>query len=119
MIEPRRALAAVAVAAAFVMTTSPGAESATLTCVATASPKTPKHGQAVIITTKTAARAAVTTTAHYKTTTTTHTGMASAAGVSKIRYDIGSATSGYTVVVDVAVALGVQHASCSTSFTPK
>jgi hypothetical protein len=57
--------------------------------------------------------AGVTLSKHFKTTTSTDTGMTDANGGTYIRFDIGSATSGFTV----SVVASVGAATCSTSFT--
>jgi hypothetical protein len=57
----------------------------------------------------------VTATAHYKTTATTKTGSTDSAGNATVPFRIGSAMSGFTVEVDVAVG----GATCTTSFTPQ
>lgn len=65
------------------------------------------------------AGASVTATAHYKSTNTTHTGAAGSNGVATIVFDIGGATAGYQVTVDVTVSAGASTETCSTAFTPQ
>ena len=59
--------------------------------------------------------AAVTVQASYKTTTSTFSGTTDSTGSGSVPFDIGSATAGYTVAVNVTVG----SARCSTSFTPQ
>jgi hypothetical protein len=65
------------------------------------------------------AGASVTATAHYKSTNTTHTGSAAGNGMADIAFDIGRATVGYQVTVDVTVAAAGSSMTCSTAFTPQ
>jgi hypothetical protein len=63
------------------------------------------------------ANAPVTVSKHYETTPTMDTGTTNASGSASITFNIGSATGGYTVQVDVNINNGA--ATCSTSFTPE
>jgi hypothetical protein len=98
--------------------TAPVTHPSSLSCSASMSNASPSDNSTTDVIVHTAAGASVTTTAHYKSTDTTHTGTASGSGVATIPYDIGRATAGHTVVVDVTVSAGGATASCSTSFTP-
>jgi putative cell wall-binding protein len=89
-----------------------------LTCSASvANPSPPQHTM-IAVQVDTAPGASVTTVAHYKTTSTTLNTVADATGVASVSYDVGSATLGYKVVVDVTVTAAGQQTGCSTSFTP-
>ena len=80
---------------------------------------TPSDNTTDDVNVQTSAGASVTATAHYKSTNTTHGGTANGSGQVSIPFDIGRATIGYTVEVDVTVSSGSATASCSTSFTPQ
>ena len=62
--------------------------------------------------------ATVTVTAHYKTTTSTFNGSAASDGSAAVSFNIGGATIGYQVAVDVSFGFLQGHTFCSTSFTP-
>ena len=98
--------------------TVPASEPGSLSCSASMSDSTPSDNSTTDVIVDTAAGASVTTTAHYKSTNTTHTATANGNGVATVAYEIGRATPGYKVVVDVSVSAGAATASCSTSFTP-
>ena len=100
-------------------TTAPPAQPSSLTCTASMSNPTPSDNSTDDVNVQTAAGAAVSATAHYKTTVTTHTGTADSSGKASIAFNIGGATKGYPVQVDVTVSEGGTTASCSTSFTPQ
>lgn len=100
-------------------TTAAPAQPASLTCTASMSNPTPTDYSTDDVNVDTAAGATVSATAHYKTTATTHTGTADGSGRASIAFDIGGATKGYTVQVDVTVSGGGRTGSCSTSFTPQ
>lgn len=97
-------------------TTAPAA--AALSCTASMSNPHPAKRSTTDVLVATAAGAGVTASAHYKTTVTTHTGAADGSGHASIAFNIGGATTGYTVTVEVTVSSGAHTASCSTSFTP-
>lgn len=90
-----------------------------LSCKASVDNPNPSDGSTIHILISTAPSAELTATAHYKTTDTTHTGTADGSGSGSIAYDIGRASKGYAVTVDVTAALGGRSASCSTSFVPQ
>ena len=90
-----------------------------LSCTARVSNARPAQYSTVDVLVGTKAGASVTTTAHYKTTDNVKTTHASTSGTAIVAYEISRATSGYRVMVSVAVALGGARASCSTSFTPQ
>jgi len=98
--------------------TVPVTHRSSLSCSASMSNPSPSDNSTTDVIVRTAAGASVTTTAHYKSTNTTHTGTASGSGVATVPYEIGRATVGYTVVVDVTVSAGGATTSCATSFTP-
>ena len=100
-------------------TTSPPAQPASLTCTASMSNPSPADNSTDYMDVRTAAGATVSATAHYKSTNTTKTGVAGGSGVASIAFDIGRATVGYTVQVDVTVSLNGGSGSCSTQFTPQ
>ena len=86
------------------------------TCAASVSNPTPvKNSNVTVSITSSVPNAGASVTAHYKSTNTQKSATTNSTGSASVTYDIGGATSGYTVVVDVTVG-GV--ASCSTSFTP-
>ena len=99
--------------------TSPPPQPASLTCTASMSNSAPSDNTTDDVSVQTSAGASVTATAHYKSTNTTHSGTANGSGQASIPFDIGRATIGYTVKVDVTVSSGSATASCSTSFTPQ
>ena len=98
--------------------TSPPVHPASLTCTASMSNSTPSDNSTDDVYVRTAAGATVSATAHYKSTNTTHTGAANGSGMASVVFDIGRATVGYTVQVDVTVSLSGESGSCSTQFTP-
>ena len=89
-----------------------------LHCVARVNNARPADYSTVLVTVKTSGNAHVVTTAHYKSTDTVHAATASGSGTALIAYRISRATSGYPVIVSIAVSLGGSHGSCKTSFTP-
>jgi hypothetical protein len=101
-------------------TTSPAVHPGPLACAASMSNSAPSDESTTDVIVHTGvAGASVTTTAHYKSTNTTHSGVANSSGVATVPYDIGRATAGYVVTVDVTVTAGGASATCSTSFTPR
>ncbi len=62
--------------------------------------------------------AKVVTTWHYKTTTPVETRYSGSNGVASTTRSIGNASSGYKVVVNIAVIFGGKTINTSTSFTP-
>lgn len=60
-----------------------------------------------------------TSTWHYKTTTRTESGTTDGSGVDKHTRDIGRASAGYEVDVNVDVEIGDQTGMARTSFTPQ
>ena len=100
-------------------TTVPTVQPTSLTCTASMSNSTPSDYSTDYVNVQTSARVNVSATAHYKTTETTHTGTADSSGKDSIAFQIGGATKGYTVNVDVTVSSGGATGSCSTYFTPQ
>jgi hypothetical protein len=98
---------------------APPAWGAALTCRASMSNPVPKQRSFTDVLVSTAARADVTTTARYKTTNTKKTTKAGLLGKATLRYNISTATVGFTVVVDVVVMSGGKSARCSTKFVPQ
>jgi hypothetical protein len=98
---------------------APPASGATLTCRASMSNAAPKQRSITDVLVSTAARADVTTVAKYKTTNTKKNGKANLLGKATLRYNISTATAGFTVVVDVVVMSGGKSARCSTKFVPQ
>jgi hypothetical protein len=78
----------------------------------------PIRNSTVDVLVSTVANATVSAAAHYKTTTTAHAAAADATGHAAVRFNISTATVGFTVVVRVTVGVGGQDSSCETSFTP-
>ena len=86
-------------------------------CSASASNPTPSRGgDETINFSSTIANAGATVTAHYRTTSSTFTGMTDAAGNGSVTFNIGQATPGEAVPVDVDIG---GRARCTTSFTPQ
>ena len=100
-------------------TTAGPTQPASLTCTASMSNSTPSDYSTDYVQVQTAAGATVSATAHYKSTDTTHSGTADGSGRASIAFNIGGATKGYTVQVDVTVSGSGTTGSCSTSFTPQ
>lgn len=100
-------------------TTSPAVQPASVTCTASMSNTAPSDNSTDYVYVRTSAGVNVSATAHYKSTNTTHTGTANSSGTASIAFDIGGATKGYTVQVDVTVSSGGASGSCSTAFTPQ
>jgi hypothetical protein len=98
---------------------APPASGATLTCRASMSNSAPKQRSITDVLVSTVARADVATTAKYKTTNTKKNGKANLLGKATLRYNISTATVGFTVVVDVVVTSGGKSARCSTKFVPQ
>jgi hypothetical protein len=94
------------------------ASAGALSCAAAVSNSRPADDTTVDIHVRTGAGAGVVTVAHYKTTSHQKSATADGRGRATIGYDIGGATRGYRVVVDVTVTRGHATAHCSTSFTP-
>ena len=89
-----------------------------LSCAASVSNSQPSDNTTVHIYVRTGAGAGVVTVAHYKTTSHRQSATADSQGRATIGYDIGGASKGYRVVVDVTVTRGSATAHCATSFTP-
>jgi hypothetical protein len=87
-------------------------------CAASVSNPNPVRNSTVDVLVDTVANATVSAAAHYKTTTTAHAAAADATGHAAVRFNISTATVGFTVVVHVMVGAGGQDSSCDTSFTP-
>jgi len=98
---------------------SPPPTTGRLACSASISNSRPAQYSTVDVLVTTSPGATVTATAHYKTTVTTHTATAGSSGRAAIPFRISRATSGFTVIVDIAVSKSGAGASCSTSFTPQ
>jgi hypothetical protein len=99
-------------------TTAPAPSANGLSCRASVSSASPAGNTTVDIKVRTAAGASVTTVAHYKTTDHPKTAIADRGGHATVGYDVGGATPGYKVRVDVTASAGSRTAHCSTSFTP-
>ena len=93
---------------------------------ASASPEDPKQQNEVRISClvtddkgKPVRGAEVETTAHYKSTDTVRKGLTGANGEVTLEYNIGFATIGYKVIVDVKASFNGRTATGQTSFTPR
>ena len=95
-------------------TTGPSGRASCSAGVSNATPS--QHSTEHILVSSDLPSSSVTATAHYKTTNTTHTGTTDGSGDADLPFNIGGATIGFTVVVDVNVGGQV---SCETSFTPQ
>jgi hypothetical protein len=117
---PSSTVPATAATPAPATTAQPASPSSPLTCSASMSNPTPSDNSTddVIVHTGVAG-SSVTATAHYKSTNTTHTSSAAGNGVAEVAFDIGRATVGYQVTVDVTVAAAGASTTCSTAFTPQ
>lgn len=103
------------------------ASSSGLTASASVSDPAPRQNQSVTVTAKLVdgsgtgvPGASMSTTWHYKTTASTCVGgPTNVDGIATCSRDIGGASIGYSVRVDVVLTLGGQTYTTSTSFTPK
>jgi hypothetical protein len=73
-------------------------------------------GNVVVNVTSTVPTTPFTVTAHYKSKTKSLSSTTNGSGAGSVTFDIGSATKGYEVKVDVNIS---GQASCSTQFTPR
>jgi hypothetical protein len=87
-------------------------------CAASVSNPNPIRNSTVDVLVNTVANATVSAAAHYRTTTTARAAAADATGHAAVRFNISTATVGFTVVVHVTVGVGGHDSSCETSFTP-
>jgi hypothetical protein len=86
-------------------------------CSAAVDNPTPAVGGNVVVTlTSGVPTTPFTVTAHYKSKTKSLSGVTNGAGAGSVTFDIGSATKGFKVRVDVNIS---GKASCSTEFTPR
>jgi hypothetical protein len=107
--------------------TATGAASGTFTASATVSNATPSRNQTVTVSAKLVdgagngvPGATMLATWHYKTTTSTCSGgPTTTEGLASCSRDIGGASAGYSVRVDVVFTLNGQTYTTSTSFTPR
>lgn len=89
-----------------------------LSCSAKVSNAHPHQRSNVSVLVHSASAVTVRTWAHYKTTTTAKVGKSNSAGNATIVYNIGGATRGYKVRVDVRVEKGGwTTGACTTYFT--
>lgn len=118
----RAIIGATAVLAALTVLAMPAVASASgsaaRACSAAMSFDTPWHHSTTDVEVKTKARATVKVYVHYKTTTSHKAARANSAGHAVLPFNIGDATYGYRVRVDVYVREGAFKGSCSTSFIP-
>ena len=89
-----------------------------LSCQAVASPGSPHQHGNVIIAVATQPGANITTVFHGNTSTFTQNSKADIFGRADITRNIGGAKIGFRVIVSVTVTLGINHATCSTAYTP-
>lgn len=89
-----------------------------LSCQAVASPTSPHQHGNVVIAVATQPGANITTVFHGNTSTFTQNSKADIFGRANITRNIGGAKIGFRVIVSVTVTLGVNHATCSTAYTP-
>jgi hypothetical protein len=86
-------------------------------CSASVDNPSPTRNQTVtVLVTSDVAHTPFTATAHYSSKDTSQHGVTDSTGNGSVAFRIGSATPGYTVIVDVDIS---GRASCSTSFTPR
>jgi hypothetical protein len=86
-------------------------------CTASVDNRTPGAGESVVVTVaSTLPGTPFTVTAHYKSKAKPLSGVTDGAGAGAVTFDIGAATKGYTVKLDVNVS---GQATCSTEFTPQ
>jgi hypothetical protein len=86
-------------------------------CTASVDNRTPAAGESVVVTvTSNVPATPFTVTAHYKSKDRPLSGVTNSAGAGSVTFDVGSATKGYTVKVDVNIS---GKATCSTEFTPQ
>ncbi|TAM90509.1 MAG: hypothetical protein EPN43_05560 [Jatrophihabitans sp.] len=90
------------------------------TCTASMSVSDPSQNSTTDVIVSTGVPGAqVSATAHYKSTDTTRTGVAGSDGTARIPFDVGRATMGYQVQVEVTVSANGSSRSCGTAFTPQ
>ena len=86
-------------------------------CTASVDNRTPATGESVVVmVTSNVPTTPFTVTAHYKSKDRALSGVTNGAGVGSVTFDVGSATKGYKVKVDVNIS---GKAACSTEFTPR
>jgi hypothetical protein len=87
------------------------------TCTASVDNRTPAAGESVVVTVASILPGTpFTVTAHYKSKDKRLSGVTDGAGAGAVTFDIGAATKGYTVKVDVSIS---DEAMCSSEFTPQ
>lgn len=90
-----------------------------LSCTASVTNTAPRKGSTTTVVVRTQPGAEATATAYYKTTSTSHDSVAGSTGTARIPFNIGGATSGYRVDVEVVVTKGAGTGTCSTFFVPR
>jgi hypothetical protein len=93
--------------------------SAAISCTAKPTSRYPVDDSSVGIRISTSARAHFTVKAHFRGGVREKKAVAGATGTGTATFRLGGATPGYRVAVDVSVALGDRHGSCTTWFRPR
>jgi hypothetical protein len=94
-------------------------QAAAFHCTASVTSRYPSRDSRVGILVKTVPAAHIRATAHFRPGNRIERSRASRSGRKTIWYQVGAATPGFRVVVDILVYGGRQHASCSTWFAPR
>jgi hypothetical protein len=106
-------------APAAVATPAPTPTTSPLTCIASVTRKHPADGSKVGVTVSTAPGARITVVARFQSGNRKKTAHADSTGLRTFWLQVGSATPGYRVKVDVRASAHSHNRSCGTSFTPR
>ena len=111
--------ATTALKAAPAVSPTPTPAPAPLTCTATVTRRHPADGSKVGLSVSTAPGARITVVAHFPAGNRKKKARADSTGMRTFWFQVGSATPGYRVRVDVRVSAHGRKRACRTSFTPR